>query len=111
MEPIIIETTPAEIFAMVFAIITMIVMIVIMICTVVGDEFYGMPVIYQWLTLRRNLYKTGYKDGLDHKTIKEYDLKRDRKIRRLENKIYRAQQRFDEFYITVQKDKFQREEE
>ncbi len=83
---------------------------VMMICTLVGDEFYRMPVINQWLTSRRNLYRVGYKNGLEHKTIKEYDLKHDRKIQRLEKKLNRAQKEYDELYLLFQKYKFQRDE-
>jgi len=72
-------------------------------------EFREVPFIRRWITGRGNLYRTGFNDGLEHKIIKEYNLKRDRKIRKIENKMYRAQKRYDEFYLNVQKYQFLKE--
>lgn len=75
-----------------------------------GWEFNEVPFIHRFFRGRGTLYKTGYNDGLEHKMISEYDLKRDRKIQRLENKMYRAQKRYDEFYLNIQKEKLRRDE-
>ena len=99
-----------DIIVYVFFIILIIAALVFIICFVVGSEFSNIPFIYQWFTRRRNLYKVGFNDGLNNKTIKKYDLERDRRIREIENKMYRAQKRFDEFYLNVQKEKLQRDE-
>jgi len=110
MEKIIFEFAIWEIILIAIMIFVMTFMIVFALNLSLSYEFHEVPFINRWFTGRGDLYREGYNDGLEHKTIKEYDLKRDRKIRLLKKRMYRAQERYEKFYLNVLKEKHQRDE-
>jgi len=71
--------------------------------------FWDVPFIHRFFRGRGTLYTTGYENGLKHKMIYEYDLKRNRKIKRIEKKLERVQNQYDELFLNFQKYKFQME--
>jgi len=110
MEKIVFELAVWEIIVYAIMLFVISIMLVSTIAMTFSYEFNEVPFIKSWFTGRGDLYRTGFNDGLEHKTIKEYTLKRDRKIQRLKHRMYRAQERYEKFYLNVMKEKFRTDE-